>query len=123
MYVTAKRLRAAARALIVFTILIGLIISMGAALPADVAADAQFRSDFMAAIKRIYDLITTLMLPVAVVGFSTTCVTCMIGDRRDMEKAMKRIVYLFIAMVCLYILPLVIQSAIDVFMPYTYTPA
>lgn len=85
--------------------------------------ESQFNSRFHTQINRIYTLIQEISLPIAVVGFATSCFLCLFGDQKSLESAKKRMLYILIAIVCLQLVPLVVAAAREVFSSYQYTPA
>ena len=85
-------------------------------------ARTAFETNYKAQISRIYDFISNLTLPIATVGFATSCVACLFGNRRDIEKASRHILYILIAIVCINLVPLVASAAISIFKDFTYNP-
>lgn len=85
-------------------------------------SEAEFNSQFQSQITKIYNLIHTISLPIAVVGFAASCFTCLFGNQRDIEKAMRHVLFILIAIVCLQLVPAVVALARNVFSSYTYTP-
>lgn len=76
----------------------------------DVIADG-YMADWEAKIVEIYNLVSKIIKPVAVVALAICALRCLIPSEDSFEKNIARIIYVLVAVAVFYLLPHIVQLA------------
>ena len=80
-------------------------------------------SNFSSKIDETYKLFRNIALPLAALALAYCGLALLLGSEKDAEVAKKRIFFILLAIVVLYLLPLIVKEAMNVGAKYAWSPS
>lgn len=85
-------------------------------------AVAQFPANFLGEIKTVYYTFTSAAMALATVAFAAGGMKMLFGGKQDTDKALKQMKFALVALVCLYMLPMVMALGKQVGRAFAWNP-
>lgn len=97
-----------------FVCTVGMVVTMTLlmAIPAFAANDAsgQISTAVSSGLKKAYDLITSIIMPIGAICFAVAALKMMFGSRRGMEEGQNKLLTVLLVLAGVYLAPIIIQE-------------